>query len=99
MSILARSASYGEAIADESFSANGSTAQALTPPASAVSAVVSVSGSDARYRLTGSAPTASIGHLLVIGNQVEVYINDLPTFEIISTSGTDTDVFVTYYGS
>lgn len=78
---------------------NGSSSEGLpTIPAGAESAVVSVSGSDARYRMTGSNPTASVGHLLVIGNQVEVYINNLSTFKIISTSGTDADVFVTYYG-
>ena len=100
MSLAARGATYGNAISDEEFSVTGGSASALpTVPAGAVSAVVSVSGSDARYRMTGSNPTASVGHLLVVGNQVEVYINNLSTFKIISTSGTDADVFVTYYGN
>lgn len=98
MSLAARGSGYGNALSEESITANATTAESLTPPGAAMSAVVSVSGENARYRLAGT-PTASVGHLLVIGNQVEVYVNDLNNFQIISTTATDAEVFVTYYGN
>jgi hypothetical protein len=93
-----RAADYGKALSEEAFSVNASVAGELSPPARAVSAVISVSGENARYRIVGT-PTNAIGHLLVVGNQVEVYGDQVVSFRIISTSGTDADVFVTYYGN
>lgn len=97
MGLSSRGASYGRALSEEVISAVGNvTAEGLTAPASARSAVVSVDA-DARYKQIGT-PTVSEGHYLVAGNQVEVFADELDTFEIIAATGTAVDVFVTYYG-
>ncbi len=58
------------------------TATALTPPAGATLAVISVEGAAVRYRDDGTAPTATVGMPLAISQQF-TYSGDFSKLEFI----------------
>lgn len=63
----------------------------------AIRAMITVEGSNARYRYDGIAPTASIGHLVSSGDVIQVLgPTNLSSFQAISI-GTTT-LMVTYEG-
>jgi hypothetical protein len=58
------------------------TAQALTVPAGAVSALIVCEAQAVRWRGDGVAPTASVGMPLAVGPHLE-YSGDLSAFKVI----------------
>lgn len=96
MSLLTRAYDYGVAVSSESITVDATTAQGLTVPAGAVSALVTAGANPVRYRLDGVAPTASTGHYVAANGNVEVYAADLTSARFIATTGTST-LFVTYF--
>ena len=90
-----RAGDYGLTISSQSISQDATTATALTVPANATSALVSVWG-DCAFRTDGTDPTSSSGHPLLTGDNVEIFSSDLASFKVISQSGTVV-VFVTYF--
>lgn len=65
------------------------SATGLTVPGGMKRAVIEVEGSGAiaRYRTDGTAPTASVGHLLKEGDVLD-YRGDLTTIKFILSAGT-----------
>lgn len=96
MSLGRRGASYGSAVSEASISVTNSATSSLAPPQGAISAVVSVSGGTARYAFK-SAPSPTVGHVLLAGGQVEVFRDDLVGFRIIAEAAGGVTAFVTYY--
>lgn len=67
------------------------TATALTVPATATIATITVEGNNVRYRCDGTAPTASTGSLLIVGTQGFVLVaNPMSSCKFIQTAATAT---------
>lgn len=63
---------------------------ALTIPAGATIAWVTVEGQTVRFRCDGTAPTASSGSLLAVGTKTEFRINGLSACHFIQTTASAT---------
>lgn len=65
-----------------------------------VGAIITVEGNSIRYRLDGTDPTASEGHLADVGDVIELYSRgNLQNFKFISTDAATTAVIkVSYLG-
>ena len=65
------------------------SAVGLSAPSGMKRAIIEVEGTGAiaRYRTDGTAPTASVGHLLKEGDVLE-YVGDLTTMKFILSAGT-----------
>ena len=66
------------------------SATALTVPAGATTAVVTVEGATVRWRDDGTAPTASSGSLLAVGSVTTFYGASMKAVKFIQTVGTAT---------
>lgn len=66
------------------------TATALTIPAGATIAWVTVEGQTVRFRCDGTAPTASSGSLLAVGSRTEFRVNGITACKFIQTTATAT---------
>jgi hypothetical protein len=66
------------------------TATAMTIPAGATIASVTVEGQPVRWRCDGTAPTASAGSLLAVGSVTVFRINGLSSCQFIQTAATAT---------
>lgn len=66
------------------------TATALTIPAGATIAWVTVETQSVRFRCDGTAPTASTGTLLAVGSRTEFRINGLAACKFIQTTSAAT---------
>lgn len=95
MSARNRSTDFGTAIGDESLTVS-STAVALTPTAGAVSCLITNGAQPVRLRF--GTPTASVGHYLAAYTAMELFTDDVSSVKLIRTGGTDSVVFVTYFG-
>ena len=73
-----------------------STVQTLTPPAGATAALIRVETTSVRWRDDGTAPTASVGQLLLTTDAPFWYPGVLSALQFIPTSSTST-LDVTYY--
>lgn len=61
-------------------------------------AVITVEAQSLRYRLDGTAPTSTVGHLATAGDVIELNgIHQIVNFLAIRSSGTDSAIHVTYY--
>lgn len=100
MGILQRGSGFGSSKGAEYVNAIGNTAEALTPPAGSIGALISVIGAEPiKWRVDGIDPTATIGHPLSVGGHFEVYANDMARFRVVSGNGAaTTSIFVTYFG-
>jgi hypothetical protein len=59
---------------------------------------LTVEGADIRYRFDGTAPTASVGHLLLDGGSIQmVNTGNTADFQMIRDAGVDATVTVTHY--
>ncbi len=98
MGLIRRQQEFGKTISSQSISQDATTATALTVPTATTvqSALVSVWG-PCSFRTDGTSPTATVGHTMAANASVEIFGDDVRTFEIISQSGT-VAVFVTYLG-
>lgn len=82
-----------------------STALALTSldfaagvVAAADEALITVETQSVRYRLDGTAPTASVGHLVAAAGSITVTGNtNVKNFKIIRATGSDATVMVTLF--
>jgi hypothetical protein len=72
------------------------TATSLTVPAGAKYAFVTVEGGSVRYRVDGTAPTATVGTLLTVGQQLQ-YAGNLSTIKFIDATGSTGTIDVDYY--
>lgn len=98
MGISNRGSGFGRVLSSESITGIGTvTAQGLTVPAFARSALVTVGSNAARFRSDGTDPTAGVGHYVAANGVLEVFGDEVGDIKFISTTGT-TDLFVTYYG-
>lgn len=95
MSASVRSFQHGEGFADDVVTVDGTAAGLPSIPAGTMSALVTAVDVDVRYRFA-SSPTASVGHLLPIGGNIEVFVRDLANIEFIST-GASGSLMVTYF--
>jgi hypothetical protein len=66
------------------------TSTALTIPAGATVAMITVETQPVRYRCDGTAPTASLGSLLAVGSTTTFRINGLSACRFIQTTATAT---------
>lgn len=96
MGLIKRSAEFGKTLSSQSISQDASTATALTVPDLAISALITAWG-NAAYRIDGTSPTATVGHVIPANGSVEIFGDDLRNCEVISQAGT-VIVFVTYFG-
>ena len=94
-SAMQRSLFFGKGQSFEQLSVTTS-AQQLTVPSQAKSALVSVDSADIRWRVDGTDPTTSTGHLLSDGQYFEFFGDEIENLSVIATSGT-AKVAVTYY--
>lgn len=90
-----RTTSYGQSLADAAIEVSG-TPVALSPSSRTRSALVTVSGGSVRYRFYGD-PTATVGHIVADGGNVELFRDDIGRVKFVATTGT-VDLFVTYFG-
>lgn len=90
-----RASGYGSSISDEEISVDAATPETLTVPSKTRSALITASGSSVRYRFQGTV-SASTGHLIADGGNIEVFRSDLNRIEFVASSGTAT-LFVTYF--
>jgi hypothetical protein len=72
------------------------TASGLTVPATATFAIISVEGSNVRWRDDGTAPTATVGMPMYAGSAPQVFSGNLATAQFISTS-TPSTLDIAYY--
>lgn len=75
-----------------------STSQALTVPTGAIAAFVTCETNNVRYRLDGSLPTATVGHLLSAGDP-PLFLRGtamLTNFRTISMSTAGSGLHVSY---
>jgi hypothetical protein len=75
--------------------ASFSTAQTLTVPATATMAIISVETNAIRWRDDGTAPTASVGMPVAVG-QTFIYSGNLSAITFIPQTGSAT-MDVSYY--
>jgi hypothetical protein len=73
-----------------------STAKTLTVPATANFAMITVSGQSVRYRDDGTAPDATHGVVLPVGNPALQYSGNLSALQFIETTASAT-LDVLYY--
>jgi hypothetical protein len=79
-----------------STSAVGFTKPAVTPTVRAVT--VTVETNNIRYRIDGSDPDATTGHLLYDGDVLDITnVNSINSFKAIAV-GSDATIHITYYG-
>ena len=71
---------------------------ALTVPAGAKFAYFQAEGSDIRWLDSGTAPTATLGTLLIAGQSPFPYPGDLDTIRFIDDAATSGTLNVSYYG-
>ncbi len=72
----------------------------LTPAkyAGAKGALITVETADIRFRITGEAPTTTIGHLAEDGDEIEIgTFESIETFRAIRTGSTSAVINVTYF--
>ncbi len=100
MSIALRVTEFGRPLEFETIAAiDNSTAEGPSSiPAGAKAALVSVRGEKVRWRSDGSPPTTAIGHPIDVDDYAEFATSDLESILFISTSGTNANVDITYYG-
>ncbi len=96
MGASARGSSFGSVIQSETMTLNVTTADALTVPAGAVSALITVGANAIRYRSDGTDPTVSVGHFIAANGNVEVFGNEMDSIKLLATTSTS-DTIVTYY--
>lgn len=78
------------------------TATTLTPPTydclyKQTKAIITVEVANIRVRTDGTAPTAAVGHLVNIGDVIELdSIEDITSFQAIRTGDTSATLSVTY---
>ena len=86
---------------DVSTSAVGVDATVSTPDVTAPvnAALVTIETAAARWRIDGSDPTASVGHLLdtTAHDLVILGSNNVRRFRVIRDAGADAKLFVSYY--
>lgn len=75
---------------------NPATAQSLTPVAGAKFALISTATAAIRWRDDGTAPTATVGIALAVGEYFQ-YFGDLSAIQVINDGGAAV-VSVAYYG-
>lgn len=92
---LQRSMAFGHGESFEQLSVTTSP-QSLTVPANIQSALVSVDGTDIRWRVDGNPPSTTVGHLLKDGQYYEFFGDEARNLQVIATTGTAA-VAVTYY--
>lgn len=90
-----RVSAFGRGFSFENLAVSSSAVQ-LTVPAGAKSALCSVDNVTVRFRVDGSDPTTTVGHLLPLDTYIEFFGDDMNYVSFIST-GAATNVFVTYY--
>lgn len=96
MGLSNRASQYGETLSSQENTVDNTTAEGLTVPDAAVSALVTAGAVACRWRTDGVAPTASVGHYLAANENIEVFGADMDTFKIIATATTSV-LFITYY--
>ena len=96
MTSTQRVLAMGRAISFEQITLNASTADTLTVPVRIYSCLITADGANVRWRADGGAATSSVGHLLVDGQSIEFFGDDVDSLSIIATTGTPT-VAVTYF--
>lgn len=90
-----RGAAFGKGGSFEQLSVTTSP-QTLNVPVNIKSALVSVDGTDIRWRVDGNPPSTTVGHLLKDGQYFEFFGNEVESLQVIATTGTAA-VAVTYY--
>lgn len=98
--LASRAQSFGRPLSSEAVAVPGSgVSSALTIPAAAKGALVSVATAQVRWRSDGSNPTSTVGHPLDVDAYAEFGSADLVGLLFASADGaTPATVFVTYYG-
>ncbi len=73
----------------------------LTVPIAATRALMSLQTAEIRFLDSGTAPTSTLGHVVVAGKTIEYldanYISALAAFRAIRTGGTSGTLDITYY--
>lgn len=95
MGLKARSQAYGKLVADETISV-GASVVSLTVPSGVHSALITARGANVSYRYGPSDPTASAGHVILDGGNIEIFEGDLAEVSFIAESGS-ASLFVSYY--
>jgi hypothetical protein len=81
----------------EQISLDASTAKPLSPPAGCHKAIVQAETANVRLRMDGTAPTSSIGEILVASGAVrELHATEVYAAKFISSSGS-AKINVHYY--
>ena len=92
-----RSASeYGASVGDEALAVAGTAVSLASVPATAVAAMVTNGAEPIRVRW--GTPTASVGHYLNPYTVLDLYEDDLTDVKFIRVGGSDSTIFITYYG-
>lgn len=96
MGISARGSSFGRVLSSETIAQDAVTAGALTVPAAARSAFVTMGDNPVRFRSDGTNPTTSVGHYVAANGNLELFGDEMSQIRFISTTSTS-NIFVTYY--
>lgn len=97
MGLGGRASEYGKVVSSQHV-ADVSAATALTVPAAAQAALVTVLLQAVRYRSDGTDPTNAVGHYVAANGTVELFGSEIDTVKFIeATAASTADLFVTYY--
>lgn len=92
-----RSASeYGASVGDEALAVSSTAVALASVPATAIAAMVTNGAEPIRVRW--GTPTASVGHYLNPYTVLDLYEDDLTDVKFIRVGGSDSTIFITYYG-
>ena len=97
MTINSRSKLYARPSGFEQITV-GASAIGLTAASIGKAAFITIENADIRYRIDGTNPTATVGHL--VGNGGSIYlaeVKSLANFKMIRTGDTSATAFVTHY--
>ena len=96
MGLSNRASQYGAALSEQTLTVDATTAQGLTVPATAVSALITAGANPVRWRSAGVSPTSTVGHYLAANANLEIFGVDLNAIKFISTTATS-DLIITYF--
>jgi len=96
MGIRRTASEYGRSVGDESLTVSDA-AVALASVASGSVAAMVTNGAEA-VRVRWGTPTASVGHYLNPYSILDLYGRDLSEVKFIRVGGSDSTIFVTYFG-
>ena len=96
MGIRRAAGQYGRVIGDESLVVSNTAVPLASVTSGSVAAMITNGAEPIRVRW--GTPTASVGHYLNPYTVLDLYEDDLTDVKFIRVGGSDSTIFITYYG-